>query len=552
MRPKIVFSMVSKKYDLYKKQSDKLIDIIFNRRATKDGFFALKNVSFEIYEGEVVGVIGLNGSGKSTLSNLLAQVIPPTCGSIEINGETSLIAISAGLNNQLSGLENIELKCLMHGLKNDEIQRLKDKIIDFADIGNFINQPVKNYSSGMKSRLGFAISIHTNPDILIVDEALSVGDPTFYQKCLNKMNEFKSQGKTIIFISHSISQIKEFCDRVMWIHFGRINKFDEADIVVGEYKEFIKWFNSLNDEEKKVYKAKMFQSQYKEDSISEFTPFGRQRHRNKRRSSIKRKDNNFFALQFITIFLAVLFCASLMFGVNPVKDIEKYINIIFTKEQIPTEPSTNGVSLNEKNQKNRMVAVNKTGIAILGQSDIYSDYEMNTPNGKIAFSEEIFVLEKKGNIYKIRTNNKIIGYTNIENIKVLEEELPIAKEEISNFTSLFPQRFSSAHEYFLNFLNTQSEEVKSKLRGLTNEGVVESGKKTLNYSIYDAEYTVNSENITESITISNIKTDIREWNQLKENASLISNDSQYYYFNLEKYKVVIDIINKKAIVSFKE
>ncbi|WP_245835766.1 ABC transporter ATP-binding protein [Virgibacillus ndiopensis] len=258
---KVIFKNVFKTFELHAKKSEKILNLFSLSKKPVKEFMALKDISFEVYEGETIGIVGLNGSGKSTMSNILGGVIQPTEGSLYVNGETSLIAISAGLNGALTGFENIELKCMMHGLTKKQIKKATPSIIDFADIGDYIFQPVKDYSSGMKSRLGFAISVHTNPDILVIDEALSVGDSTFTQKCLQKMEEFKKEGKTIFFISHSASQMRSFCDRVIWLHYGMVKDIGEASKTVDNYQKFTKWFNNLNETDKKKHKKEMLGKQ---------------------------------------------------------------------------------------------------------------------------------------------------------------------------------------------------------------------------------------------------------------------------------------------------
>ncbi len=243
----IKFENVSKIYKLKKKNS-----------VTKR-FYALKDISFEIPKGEVVGILGTNGSGKSTLSLILAGISEIDEGTMLVNGEQSLVAINTGLNKQLTGLENINVKGALLGLSKKRIQEIVDGVIEFAELGDFLYQPVKKYSSGMKSRLGFSISIYLNPDIIIVDEALSVGDKGFAQKCLNKMNELKDEGKTIIFISHSLPQVRKFCQTAMWIEGGMLKEYGDVNEVCDHYGEYVDYYNSLSGKEKTKIRERKFE-----------------------------------------------------------------------------------------------------------------------------------------------------------------------------------------------------------------------------------------------------------------------------------------------------
>jgi len=234
----IKFDRVTKNFSRNNHKTFKeFLPALFMGEKTVDKFTALKDISFEIKAGECIGIIGPNGSGKSTILKLIAGVMSPTSGTISIHGKVSpLIELGAGIHPELSGRENIYLNGAILGLKQQQIEEYLQSIIDFSEIPEFIDQPVKHYSSGMYMRLAFSIAIHVNPEILIVDEILAVGDTDFQAKCFAKMEEFKKRGVTIIFVSHSMSQIQSFCTRVIYINQHQILFNGEPAKAIAKYQ----------------------------------------------------------------------------------------------------------------------------------------------------------------------------------------------------------------------------------------------------------------------------------------------------------------------------
>jgi len=199
-------------------------------------FSALKKIDLDIKKGEIFGIIGRNGAGKSTLMKVISRVLIPSEGRLWIKGQISpLLQLGAGFHPELTGRENIYLNATLLGHSHNEIENKLDEVIDFAEIGNFIEAPLRTYSSGMQSRLGFAVATAWQPDILILDEVLSVGDAGFQRKCIHRMGKFRDSGATVLMVSHSISQIMEICERAIWLSHGEIESLGSADEVCNRY-----------------------------------------------------------------------------------------------------------------------------------------------------------------------------------------------------------------------------------------------------------------------------------------------------------------------------
>jgi lipopolysaccharide transport system ATP-binding protein len=239
--PVIQFRNISKWYPLYHPVTGGLKQFVFSMRKAVQAlrhtrFEALKDISFSVYKGEAFGIIGRNGAGKSTTLGLVAGVILPSKGSIEVRGRVSpLLELGSGFHPDLSGVENIELNGVLLGLSRRQVAEVLDSVIEFSELGDYIDQPIRMYSSGMLTRLGFSIVAHLDPEILIIDEVLAVGDSAFRKKCTDRMQHFREAGITMVLVSHAMDEVSSLCDRAMWIENHTISMIGPAHEVVEAY-----------------------------------------------------------------------------------------------------------------------------------------------------------------------------------------------------------------------------------------------------------------------------------------------------------------------------
>ena len=228
---------VSKKFKIYKDKATTLKEhLLFLRSKRFDDFWALSDINLTIEKGTTVGLIGHNGSGKSTLLKLITKIIYPTSGTITTHGRvSSLLELGAGFHPEFSGRENIYINASIFGLSKKEIDRRLESIIEFSELGDFIDSPIRTYSSGMYTRLAFSVAVHVDPDILLIDEILAVGDVNFQKKCINQIKEFKKRGVTMVFVSHNMADVLEICDSVVWLDKGKIKEIGKTDEIAGRY-----------------------------------------------------------------------------------------------------------------------------------------------------------------------------------------------------------------------------------------------------------------------------------------------------------------------------
>ena len=527
MSSKVSFENVSKKYYLTKTKTDKLLSMI-SSRFDKGGFYAVRNVSFDVKEGETIGFVGINGSGKSTLSNLLAKIIPPTKGTIKMNGQPSLIAIAAGLNNALTGKDNIYLKCLMMGLSTREIDELYDSIVEFADIGDFIDQPVKSYSSGMKSRLGFAISVHIEPDILIIDEALSVGDQTFYQKCVNKITDFKKQGKTIFFVSHSIGQIEKICDRVIWMHYGELKMFDETKVVVKEYKEFINWYNGLSKGEKEEYNAKNKEKRKQPLAIGQSESQQGIKRSQKQRKKNKKKNYSFMPI--LIMFMLMVGVAGTMFSEKPLRTIASF-GLIGGDSVSQSDKSATEESVSEA------VEVNEDGYIISDGATIYSNEELTEAAGVIPFGMPITLIEKSDS-YAFIQSGGVSGYMELNDIQAVGRQIEQAELTMEELSGYISSKAANSYEFLMSFLGSDKAKLQEVMNGI--EEIETDGQRMMHLSYENVYYILDEQDVAKGIIFNQFGSIDMENLSLEDNEVIQSEDQSRYVFYTDEAMVSIN------------
>lgn len=334
---KVKATNLTKRFEMLETTSNKMKTLFGLNRDKGQEFWALRNVSFEVHDGETIGIIGLNGSGKSTISTLISGTMTPTTGALEVNGDVSIIALGTGLIPNLTGRENIHVVGLMMGMTNKEIENKLDDIINFSELGPFIDQPLKTYSSGMKAKLSFSIAAYQDPDILIIDEVLSVGDGTFGQKSADKMFEFREQGKTILLISHDMLAIEKWCDKVLWLHYGEVKGYGSTEEILPQYINFVQWFIRLTPEEQDEYKEKVRREQLTysveilKDELEE--EYGQKNSRSNREAVKEQLDfskNNKLSvfIKMLLVVLALVFLAGGIFYTSNTSDVAALANPI--------------------------------------------------------------------------------------------------------------------------------------------------------------------------------------------------------------------------------
>lgn len=530
MNYKVKFEHVTKKYKLYNKPSDKLKDLFFR---SEDGeyHYALNNISFEVPEGEIVGIVGLNGSGKSTLSNLIAGVTMPNKGRVDIKGSAALIAINAGLNGQLTGIENVELKGLMMGLTKEKIKEIMPEIIDFADIGKFMYQPVKTYSSGMKSRLGFAISVHINPDILVIDEALSVGDQTFTQKCLNKMNEFKEQGKTIFFISHSISQVQSFCTKALWLHYGQVKEYGDIKEVVDHYNAFLKQYNQMNAEERKNLREEQV-SQFQHGLLQSYPnkgDLGRKKLKTHRRKF--KKKNGVIAGVCLALLLGVISAGIYYKDLLPFNKEKKDIEKIVSSKTVSEDKK-----VDKDKKKVEKYIVNSNEISIRKEASASSE-RLAVANFGDFFTVSDRKKDTEANTEWVQVNllNGETGWMSAQYVvPFTSKNSTIEDAKLDDLLSLLKRVYGAQLENAPSYLGKTENELQTTYPNALNPLQTVAGKKVVKDG--NIQFGISQDHVIE-VTFQDISMSIAKLNELLGKESIISNEENNYFYETNSYYI---------------